>query len=172
MKKRGQVTIFIILGIIIVAVIGLFLFAKDAKIIPPILSGNVDQELQEISEHLASCVLEEAPDCIEKISLQGGFFETPEGTFRLWNDTSVSYLCYNKQGDERCINRALTLATVENEVKKCVDQQLGPLGSCININQFDRQIGLEVTLKKNYQQTRFWKNQIEYPCLLRHISRK
>jgi hypothetical protein len=136
MNKRGQVTIFIILGIVIVAIILLVLYGRQTVFFSP-TPENLQQELISVQDHVISCLGDVAPGCIEKISMQGGYYETPSNTYRLWNDTSVSYLCYNKANDPRCINRALTLGILQGEIKKCIDAQLGPLGICLNVKQFE-----------------------------------
>ncbi len=103
-NKRGQISIFIIAGIIIVAGIVFFF----------LLRGNVAPKIggwQEINMNsfLDSCVGDKIKEAVEIIGLQGGHINNPlskefkfegEEVFR-----KISYLCYNQNYYLPCVNQ-------------------------------------------------------------------
>jgi len=133
--KKGQVTIFIILGIIILAAIILFFFIKSKFYFGPVTQERLQQEFPAIKEHIENCLKQEAEPLIRKIGLQGGFLEPPEDTFRYYKGDKISYLCYNIPNSKRCSNRALLKSQMENELKTEIKKRLA---SCIDIDSFKK----------------------------------
>ena len=74
--KRGQVTVFIILGIVLL--LGIFLYfymqEKSATFTPNLV---VPEELVPLQRYIDSCVYDTAKDAIIKLGLQSGFVEIP-----------------------------------------------------------------------------------------------
>jgi len=133
MKKRGQVTIFVILGIIIVALVVLF-FAFRKQIIPTAATPeNLNEILGDIEDHIEDCIQTSAEGPLEQIGLQGGYLSVPPESYRTWNDNKVSYLCYNQIGVERCTNRLLTRAHMEEELSEVIEDDLA---RCIDVQGF------------------------------------
>ncbi len=108
--KRGQVTIFIIIAILIVAIVALiFLYYPKIFSVKGTESSNP-------AAYIQKCVVEELENNIEIIRLQGGNYVTNENTgyFYKKNDredgTHVRYLCYvnyvnNELPQRTCINQ-------------------------------------------------------------------
>ncbi|MFH1456336.1 MAG: hypothetical protein ABIF40_05305 [archaeon] len=132
MEKKGQATLFIILGIIVVALVVLFFYARGSIYVPPTQEG-LSAEMGQIEDHVYDCLTDIGEDYIEQIGLQGGYLATPEDTYVLWDDTTVSYLCYNQEGLPYCTNRMLTLVSMETELQDAIEQALS---TCINVFQF------------------------------------
>ena len=111
--KRGQVTIFIILAIIIVvgAVLA-YLFLPGFRI-----SSGLDVENP--NAFIESCMEEEIDLTIEKISIQGGSLN-PEHYFSYLN-TPVEYLCYTNQYYLTCVVQQPLLV---NHLKSELDSAL------------------------------------------------
>ncbi len=76
--KKGQVTIFIILGIIILVAVILFFFIKSRFYFGPATQERLQQEFPAIKEHIENCLKQESEPLIRKIGLQGGFLEPAE----------------------------------------------------------------------------------------------
>ncbi|MDD5086822.1 MAG: hypothetical protein PHV16_03650, partial [Candidatus Nanoarchaeia archaeon] len=75
MKKRGQVTMFIIAGIAVLAFIVLFLYAQninlnDANVIPL-------DETKPINHYVGLCAKSTTEDALFKLGIQGGYTSTP-----------------------------------------------------------------------------------------------
>jgi hypothetical protein len=73
MKNRGQVTIFIILAILIVALVALFFIFKD-KIIP----GPLNSDFSKIHNTLLSCLEEDLQTGVYLLESQGGYIYLPD----------------------------------------------------------------------------------------------
>jgi hypothetical protein len=103
-NNRGQVTIFIIAGIIIIAIVilMLILFNRQDSDSP---SFEFDQANPE--EFLSSCIEESVRENIEELSRKGGSFEgVPRIEFQ-FNDEefeSLSYLCYTRIESFPCVD--------------------------------------------------------------------
>ncbi|MBI4448219.1 hypothetical protein HY643_04505 [Candidatus Woesearchaeota archaeon] len=79
--KKAQVTIFVIIGIIVVAVIFLAAYYKTyvekASLEEEIVKGVVvNPEIQDVADYLNSCVKEVGGVAIQQVFAQGGFWQT------------------------------------------------------------------------------------------------
>jgi len=142
MNKRGQVTLFVIIGIVILILVLLFLFIRTRVSFGTPSQENLENQFPQIREHLEECITEIATPRLEQIGLQGGFINTPQDTFRIYNNDKVSYLCFNIQDQRYCRSRILRIQDMEQELSEFIQQDLQT--QCININAFDR-VGIELT---------------------------
>jgi len=129
LKKRGQVTIFVIAGIILVVLLLLVILARD-KIYVPATQENLRSQMDTIKRHVSDCLLKVADEAVNRMALQGGYLNVPEGSYLLWNDSKVSYLCYNQIGLPTCTNRMLTRQHMEKELQKYISNELR---KCVNV---------------------------------------
>ena len=131
MKKRGQATLFIILGIVLVVLVILYFIGVQQDIIPPLLTGgDAASQMSAVNEHVRDCLAEVGGQYVTQIAVQGGYLAPATDTYRLYNDTQVSYLCWNQEGLATCTNRLLTLSHMEEDLTTTIQ---GALGSCINV---------------------------------------
>ncbi len=130
MHKKGQISWFIILGIIIVAIMALVLYARQL---------GIGVEPKRFLETQASAIREEVESCLELLGKQsinaigktGGILNPTK--VRLYNGYKVNYLCYNVANDERCSNRIAKLSDIEKELEGNIDSKLS---TCVNLAQF------------------------------------
>lgn len=135
-SKRGQATVYIVLGLVIVAVIILLGYARSQFLFGPTSIDKLNQVgLEPIRDHIEECVDQVAPDYFERIGIQGGYLSTPIDTFRKVGGEAVSYLCYNMEGVPTCYNRYLTLGGMETQLADAIKDGLS---SCINLKGFAR----------------------------------
>ncbi|MBU4352514.1 MAG: hypothetical protein KJ939_05545 [Nanoarchaeota archaeon] len=174
MNKRGQVTVFVILGIVVVALIVLLLAFRKEIIPTSATTENLNGIMDDIRDHISDCIKESAEGPLERIALQGGYLSVPAGSYRLWNDNTVSFLCYNQQNTERCMNRLLTREKMEEELSEAVKQELA---SCIDVQSFSSGIikTFEVVLSQPMKlTTSIMKDQVvfnlNYPVTLKSKS--
>lgn len=139
-RRHGQVSGFTILGVVIVALVILLFFLRDQLGI--VLPGPLGGKSADLGEHIRQCVQETAPKLIERLGRQGGYLSTSEGTYRLYQDTTVSYLCYTVEGQETCRNRMLTLQQMQDELGDAIDKELN---TCIDYGVFRRR-GYDLTV--------------------------
>jgi len=124
MQKKGQVTLFIILGIILAVIIGLILFSRQANIYTPATQENLQEKLSSIQNHILDCLDEASKDPINRIAQQGGYLTVIPDSYRLWNDSTISYLCWNQVNQIACRNRMLTLQTMQDQLDIAIKQQI------------------------------------------------
>ncbi|HLD02855.1 MAG TPA: hypothetical protein VJC07_04105 [Candidatus Nanoarchaeia archaeon] len=142
MDKRGQLTAFIILGILVLAVIILVFYMRGQFFFGPVTSSNLANRIVPIREHITGCVQEVSPEPIERIGMQGGHLKTGDDTYRNREGIPISYLCYNIEGQPQCYNRMLLISEMEKELNDAIKKGLA---TCVNVNQykkgFDMQTG-------------------------------
>ncbi len=136
MEKRGQVTVFIILGIIIVAVIVILLSLKPEIISTPATPENLNKVMNDINKHIKQCLAASAEEPLNRIALQGGYLNVPDESYRLWDDTTVSYLCYDLPNTDSCMNRMLTKKHMEDELENAVKEKVM---QCLDVQEFASQ---------------------------------
>ncbi len=116
-NKRAQVTIFIIIGIVIVAA-GILIYAFY-----PQIKSTVSGEQKNPPAYIQSCLEEKIKGTAEKLSLQGGSLN-PE-LYIMYDDSKVEYLCYTSEYYSNCVVQQPMLkqhieAEIENDIKEDV----------------------------------------------------
>lgn len=146
LKKRGQATLLITLGIIIIILLSIVFYFRSSFITPPKI-----EDLQKYTDCpnrvINECITRIGPDYIELMGKQGGYLTTPLDTFRLFNGSRVSILCYDIPGREECINRMLTKEDMEKQLENALDFALQ---SCVNVQQcrgFGRGFSIQTSKK-------------------------
>ena len=116
-KKRGQVTIFIIIAVLVVGAVILIY-----TMFPGIRTGG-DLDTKNPSSFIQECLEEDIGDVIETISLQGGTYE-PE-FFILYQNNPISYICYTNENYKNCVVQEPTLKQqIESEIKLNIENSV------------------------------------------------
>jgi hypothetical protein len=144
--KKGQVTIFIILAIVIVvgAVLA-YIFFPGFRLTTGLAVDNPQAFIE-------SCMEEDIELAVEKVSIHGGSVE-PEHFFSYYNDP-VEYLCYTNQNYVPCIVQQPLLT---NHIKLELDKALQPVAtSCFNdLKENYEEKGYTVEMKQGQIDTEF-----------------
>src|SRR3989339_92951 len=148
MKKRGQLTIFIIIGIVFLAIITLF-FILNKDLIP--LTNDAD--INNVFLFQENCMNQIDVQTIFKISMQGGYYDIPKQSILY----GIPYYGLNGK------NIMPTKEEIEKEISKAVNNQLV---SCTNnFTQFNN---LKITSQEiitkveiNDEQSEITENNIE-----------
>ncbi len=169
MEKRGQVTAFVILGIVLVILTALFLYFRTNVFLINPSTEDLNSKLDDVREHMIRCIGEVGDDPIRRIGLQGGYLSTPPDTYRLYNGTTISYLCYSMEDSPQCINRMLTRADMDRQISSAIDFGLQ---TCVDVQSFKKFGSFEIiTPKKWTVETRIGKDTVivtvNYPVRLR-----
>ena len=128
MGKRGQVTIFIILGIVVVAIIGFVLVLTQTDI--PI-QRFIPVQTASLSDHIEGCIEDTGNEVLNLIGKQGG--SVNPGLSQPYLGDNLAYLCYTNEF-LACSNKQPFLAQhVENEIKNYMNSKLN---DCIDLNLF------------------------------------
>jgi len=73
LNKRGQITIFVIIAILLIVVIGLYFLLRGN-----LNTGGVPKELAPVYDYFLTCVQEETEAAADLIGIQAGYIETPD----------------------------------------------------------------------------------------------
>ncbi len=122
---KGQLTIFIIMGVILVVSVGIFFLFRTGMI--PTIGGG-----KEINSDafLYDCLEEKIKQADEIISLRGGNIETPSFYIPFKFDKeniarNISYLCYTSNYYVPCVNRyPILLNHLEEEIENYISEDV------------------------------------------------
>jgi hypothetical protein len=124
-KKRGQVTLFVIIGVVILLLVGGGLYfislgsrkagseESNIKSIPPTFEG--------INKYIVSCLSRASDKYIKEISDGGGTLNQAEA--RIYFGESYNYLCRYKT-NLGCINKFITRDSMENELANAIKREM------------------------------------------------
>ncbi|MBT3324035.1 hypothetical protein HN840_01160 [archaeon] len=162
MKKKGQMTLFIILGIVLIILIGLYFVGVKTNIIPPLLTpSDANSEMKEIEEHIEDCLEEVGMNYLYILGQQGGYLNPGEDTYKMFNDSMVSYLCWNQENSPTCTNRLITLDKMEEQLEDSIGKGLE---TCINVYDYSNDVEVnedwELDITINYFNVDF---NLDYP---------
>ena len=119
-NKRGQVTVFIILALVIVAVLILLFVGSDR--ITTIITGKTPVE------QIRECVDEPLEIALDLVSVQGGSL-SPKNYY-LYQGNKIEYLCYSEMNYERCVmQKPLLKQSIEKELESYLQPRIK---NCIN----------------------------------------
>ena len=96
-QRKGQITIFIILGIIILFAIALLLYFNDSqnKVRPPVQQLVVDDELKPLQVYVTDCLTAVSKDALIRLGQNGGYIDMPSGLHvdpaRIYNSDALLF---------------------------------------------------------------------------------
>jgi len=167
-NKRGQMTLFIIIGIVIVALaLLIYFFFPQIKSTFGFSAKNPEQQIQ-------SCLEKEIENSAKALSLNGGSLN-PENYIN-YDNSPVEYLCYQEDYYLPCVmQQPLLVEHIQDEIKnavqekanECFDAMVGNYeksGYSVSTNKGDLVVELlpdkiivtlenSLTLTKNNQET-------------------
>tara|TARA_Y100000310_G_scaffold84714_1_gene81610 strand:+ start:1878 stop:2666 length:789 start_codon:yes stop_codon:yes gene_type:complete len=161
MQKRGQLTIFVILGLIIllVALATVFLIENTQKTELTAIEG--DLQIPAIKNFIQTCIKTTTQDAIFANGLRGGYYNLPELSTITYND-NLPYYKYKQNNylpsiDELSKQLGLYLDDNLNNcfdnfasfVEQGYDFELGEIESSPSINQDNLDLIVKVPLKIN-----------------------
>lgn len=121
-KKKGQVTIFIIIAVLVVA------FGVLIYMFSPGIRSGITGETKNPEQFIQTCLEDEIKDSVETLSLQGGSIE-PEHYFT-YNNIDIEYLCYTNENLALCVvQQPLLKQHIESEIKSDIE---GVVRDCFN----------------------------------------
>ncbi len=116
-NRRGQVTIFIIIAIIIVAV-GILIYSFYPQIKTSL--GTTQQNPQSF---IQSCIEKDITDAVSKISAQGG--SIAPANFIVYNNSNVEFLCYINEYYKNCqVQQPMLKQHIESQIKNQIDKNV------------------------------------------------
>jgi len=142
-NKKGQITIFIILAMIIVVLgILIYMFYPEIQTALGFREENPNSFIQ-------SCLQDNIKESVDKLSLQGGSIN-PEH-FYLYRDNKIDYLCYTNEDYKTCfVQQPMLKEHVESEIKEEISEKVNECFDDLE-NSFKGR-GYQVSLKrKNFE---------------------
>jgi len=112
-NKRGQVTLFIIIAIVIV-VIGVLIFAFYPK-----LKATTGFSVENPERYLQNCLENDLQQITKTISEQGGELEPTN--YYLYEDQKLNYLCYTNQNYKLC---TVQKPFLQNSIEKDITENI------------------------------------------------
>jgi len=136
MAKKGQVTAFMILGIVIIIVVALiFLGRKELGIGVP-NQQFLELQLKSIQDEVNRCVDERVPEGLKLLGLQGGTLQP--ANYRLYKGNNVEYLCSNIPNDRKCLNLLKPLGSLADSMERFTEFELN---NCLDPGKFKSLFG-------------------------------
>jgi hypothetical protein len=139
MNKKGQITIFIIVAILVVGLVALFY-----GFYPQIRSTFIS-EIKNPKSFIQDCLEEEIIDVANKLSLQGGQIN-PE-SYYLYQGNKIRYLCYTKEYYQTCmVQEPMLKESIEEEIKTAISAKAS--GCFDGLKKAYQNKGYQVTLSE------------------------
>jgi len=137
--KKGQVTIFIIIAVVIV-VLGILIY-----MFYPEIRAGLGLEPKNPSAFIQSCIEDEIKENAEKLSLQGGSL-APEH-YIIYNNEKIEYLCYTTEYYKTCVvQQPMLKQHIESEIEEEIQEQTKV---CFDsMEESYKKKGYDVSLKK------------------------
>jgi len=126
MFKKGQITVFIIIGIVILFVVGSFLYlSKENTLESPLVNQNIVEmpNGETVGFFVQNCLERVSEDGVLKIGRQGGYYKAPLDYSLIFFDDLIPYY----YADDKTL-----LQSAENSEKELESYLLDNLPACIN----------------------------------------
>ena len=150
MKKRGQITVFIIFGLIFLLFFLIILFTKSYRIEK--IGAISSDELNPIKYYVDLCAKSSASDALYILGVQGGYTTQPQLYFQSAY-AKIAYWYYQGQ------DTSPTISTMEQELSAYVNKALP---ECIeNLDAF-RGMGFEFEFGEINTKTKINENNVEF----------
>lgn len=136
MNRKSQITLFIIVGLILLLVLALFFYMSTLRVeeFEPELEETVMiQDAQSLHNYIEQCLKDVSKESIEEIALQGGSFDPVQ--WRYVNEIKVNMLCY-AEGDNPCVQTLTTVDDIELELARRISFNLD---QCIDLAELEKQ---------------------------------
>jgi len=136
MDKRGQVTLFIILGIVLVVVLVLFTVLRGSVIETGFGTKTdealVSSQVESIRSFIGDCIQEKGDEVISIIGKQGGDLEP--GLSQYWNGDQLAYLCYTENFTSCANRRPFLIEHMEEQISSYVKDNVD---ECLNFGSWE-----------------------------------
>lgn len=121
-NKKGQITIFIIIALVIVGV------ALIVYFVVPKIERTPSFDTKNPNAFIETCLKDTIKDTVETVSLQGGSMN-PEH-YLTYNEDKIEYLCYTNENYKLCVvQQPLLKQHIESEIKTEIESEVT---SCFN----------------------------------------
>lgn len=130
-RKSGQVTIFIILGLILLTSMGVYMYYSSVKAEKIQAPEIVDAAT--LNQYVSSCLDATAKEVIVNVSLQGGMYNP--AFYKTWHGKDVEYWCYG-EAPNQCVNTAKTKDDISQQIIEGIKDKIN---YCLDLHLFEAQ---------------------------------
>jgi len=185
-SKKGQLAIWIIVAVLIVAAVLLFFLLRGNIKIPVLTPSMPDPQA-----YIEKCVKDSSQQAIDIMMPQGGYINP--GNYKLYDDNKVAYLCYNINYYYPCINQQpMYLDFLEKEIKSYIESKVkdcfytlkqeyqdrnyivdeGTLSLDVQLNpkQVEVSIDKKFDISKNEESRKYDKFKVKFPSPLYDLA--
>jgi len=156
MKQKSQISLFFILGLILVLGTGIFFFIqRQSSEIADSDQVIIAEDSGEVTNLVSSCLGDIANPLVEEIAYRGGTFIPQPG--KQYVKTFYPYHCEYEYG-KGCVNKVLTLKNIQKELSEKV---LEGLPSCLQLSEF-KELGYEFTASDMEVETRVSQDEVTF----------
>src|SRR3989344_2199380 len=144
-NKRGQVTIFIIIALVLIAGIAFYTLirGKAAEIKQSYRSSENPQQ------YIAECVEDAARPAISELLMHGGFTDPELNT--TYKGVEIAYLCYTSLNYEPCVNQVpLYSKHLNDELKESIRDDVEECFSSMKYDYEQKKFSVELGETKNF----------------------
>ncbi len=142
--KKGQVSVFIILGLLIVVTIALAVFFQEVSILKTSKEAPLIDSVSSLQEYVQTCMEQITDNESRVLAMQGGMFNS--AFFLYYNQTKVAYSCVQMSGTTACFQSYLRKQDVEQSLANRINSELN---NCVDLSLFEKQGFLVVAGEKN-----------------------
>ena len=135
--KRGQVSVFVVIGIIALAIILLVFFFRNSIVEtirhePTNYQDYLGQQLDDIKREVGKCVTQETNNAIDLLIKNGGDFRRDFGYINYINIT-YPILCREINATQSCLFQPILISEMKDKLNKKLTQDIK---KCINLKSF------------------------------------
>ena len=141
-KKKGQITIFVVMAIVVIAALIIFFAVSDTG--RDVIQSFTDTGDFDVRGSIESCIEESEnfQTSITQILEKGGSLE-PEFSY-MFEDVNITYLCYTNEFYKTCTNQQpLLIQHVESEILNVIKEDVD--GCIQNVNEDLESRGYKIT---------------------------
>ena len=141
-KKRCQISVFAVLGIVMLITFGLFFYAYTTRyglISEQQRKEVLRQNLPELPDYIEGCIEKEAYPLAQQLAKNGGT-SAPAKDSIYYGGEQINFLCIKESPTAACVNTLLTRQQMEFQLSEAVKNSIK---KCVNLNIFRNQ-GAEI----------------------------
>lgn len=145
MRKRGQISMYVLIGLMIIVVIGAFFYAKSY-----VYKKNLDKEISiaalgqkgipAIISHIDSCLKDSTETAAIEFGIKGGNYNPDSGIITETSGMNEINILSNYDVRNGYTNELFSLDLIEEEIAAKIEVDIE---ECINLQQF-RNVGFQI----------------------------
>ncbi len=127
MTKRGQVTLFVVIALVVLIAVALYLYAREEYGLTVPTPQYLQSQLIPIQDNIERCVEKEFTPAATLLGQQGGSYIPSDSV--LYKGKNVKVVCANIPGKTQCLNILQSFTRIESELAVYLNYKMD---QCIN----------------------------------------